>query len=241
MAATLSKYYPDHEPKAGEEFVLKDTLWLPFDNEGLISLHMRGITGPTIEELELAEGKALLEWVDKIPGIVEPMVKSGEITTVVADTISTFMHRLETHFDKVTTDGRDKWGKVFQYAKRLFESLRRLPCNVVWVCHTNELVSMDKQGEAKVAKKQKVVGLPGKFDVIPDIPGKTLKYYRNNSSLILPLLSNTEKGRGTTRNTYPQGNMEYGIEGGGRFAQLLAYEEPADFRPILKKLRAVAA
>jgi len=243
LAASASEFCPEVLP-AEKLVALEDMLWLQIDAGATDGFHEANLLLPdrvinvrkVIAETGSVE-RGLMMALDVARMVLD---KCPEIRYIVTDTLSAADKFICEHWDtncplsrtgeKIVQMG---FGMVFNTHKRFYNRLSLLPCNLITLCHSRVLI--DDGQNTQEAKKRKAEGIPGSFDIVPDITGKARNLYVGNASLELVVMAKKNPRTGKLMRTVaPYGAN--GFEGGTRF-QVLEEEEPAHLGQIFQKIR----
>lgn len=163
--------------------------------------------------------------------IAEKEVLAGRVKTIVVDTISALDEILTVFFRNKGFEKWDLYGNIKIEHMRFAMAIKRLPCNILFVCHARHKGEFDAKDAAGKAQQEKK-NAEGFGNIIPDITGGALNHYRRDASFEFPLMRGVENGI-NGRWFYPQP-----IKGFDTKTRLLLEPViPADWRKVLAAAR----
>ncbi len=219
--ATISEHYRT-------KGILKDMLWFLFDDGGLDGFAECGIDAPVFDFTKLS-GPQLTKALREAYQEAKKMVESGVTKTIVVDSLTVLDKGLLAHLMTLFQKW-DLYNALLKEHSLFFHNIKKLPCHVLFTVHEKFLHDGDDVQNAK----SKAEGLtPGQ--TIMDITGSGARFYRANSSMILPIKT-VHTPQGVERVFLP---WDKTTESKGRFA-CLDKREPADFTLLLAKIQAAA-
>lgn len=244
FCATASEFFPVERLTAKvidptwPVVTLKDMLWILFDNTGLAGLNERRIIVPNIDMTGL-KGKFLSDALREVPSIVAAEQKQNPaLKYVCGDTITSLdIGLLSYYLEKF--DKWDLYNAVLKDHRVFFDGVRGLGLRALWCFHEKFRVpvSDDAKGAAQTKGAAAAAGVElGKSGL--DISGRSLNFYRGQSSLILPV----RRIRTGTGNDFQYIVTPRSAEKDSKTRYMcLADREPANLRAIFQKIEANVA
>ena len=241
-AATVSKYHKGYPAPPGEQIVLKDCLWLPFDTGALDGLAEQGYTVPNIPDLCVLPEKEL-EWKQLLQSSyakVREICNYDLVDHVIVDTASSFdswcMKYIHKRYAKADNK-MDQWQEIKQMHLELFHFLTSLKKNVIVLFHAKPVADWSgKKADTQKADKlrKKADYLPGVTELEMEVTGGARAMWRKQVSMLLPVTRTVSKD-GPIYSLHLTGKD--GMEGGSRFNVGLDSEQPADLKALYNKIK----
>jgi len=198
---------------------LDDLLWLAFDRGATTGMAQQGVRVPMLD-LSAVPAADLQKELTATQQLVEKRVRSGQTTSLVFDTLSA-LDRQILYYNGVVRGltGYDLYRAVLQDHMRFAAPFRTLPCDQIVLCHAKAVSADDTSAKRRVAAA-------GAGDIIPEITGQALNYYRGDATFTFSIQRKPDP-QGTAyffRNAHPS------FEGKTRL--VLPEEMPADWRVV---------
>jgi hypothetical protein len=242
LAATAFGDISDHlTGKSTEKKILKGALWILTDEQGIVSLRVRGLMPEYLidfrEFVTKADGHVgkAIQWMQDMIG----QAAEAGATTAVVDTITSFGAYLERYYihgpgcPKAASGEKNTFGGWLALANKqfeLFETISELGLRALWLAHpqNNKIEEAAEAKKATDADKAKAVvsSTPGDNWIIPAISGRKFREVLTGQCCISGWLR-ADFVNGKRKTTWmPFGGD--GSQGKNRYEGILDREEPAD-------------
>lgn len=203
-AASAARNFPQTIPNKGPIVKLEGILFLQADRGGTDSLRSLGLAADVINISKYTTVHSIRQ----IINAAAEYVKTNGIETLIIDTLSSLDNALLADLTPKFDSGK-KFG-LYQtlLAEHLdtLRTLRSLPCNVVFLCHSKAKATF-KEGEfAEAAQvKELATETPGEFSVRMDLNGKMHEHIMAQCSIVIPTIAEKIGNREPDYCLYPNG------------------------------------
>lgn len=96
---------------------------------------------PPINRYVYSAEEALAAWDE-----ATELVKSGEVQTIVQDSLSMYSVLYVNHLKDSGFSGYDLWGKLADHIQNLVISAQKLPANILWMCQASDPTDVGAAG-----------------------------------------------------------------------------------------------
>lgn len=232
--ASLSHVIPKEVKAAGEPALLDDLLWIGWDDGATLGFAQQGVSVPLIDVAK-TEPQDLLRTIDEIVALAK--VEAPKRHAIVIDTVSELDSKIISYVENVERlDGHDKWASVASKHKRFFGPLMRLPCHVLFLCHSKaemEVTGGSQSAQQQAAQQRRKLAATGGSLVGPAITGSSRDLYRRNVSFVW--FVKQQMVAGGQRGAFFQSEGTADIEGKSRL-RVPGGTAPADWRLVLPQI-----
>jgi hypothetical protein len=219
-----------------QEFtVLDDMIWMLFDNDGLSGLKRLNIDVDYHDMTDIPPDRIVNATEQRLK-LCREQLKSGEKRTLVFDTGTSFSKAILSAVSGLgMEEGPKYWGKVGEYQRRIFDLVKAMPGNVIFIAHVKAVAIYATEGSRQHDSAKATLRGKGlkEGDLRLDIDGSMSDYYVNNFAEIWAVKAT---GNLPNREFYIYPNGIGGIKTKTK-QNCFEKKEPANLQYLFKKIK----
>ena len=215
---------------------LDDMLWFQMDDGATTGMAEQGISVPVIDISGVAAQQLPQELADGVRQAKERSVeltKAGRRLKVVIDTVSALDRKLQYYVGEVLGLTEFNYFRaLLQHHTRFAHPFKEIGCDFIALCHAKAIMDLGT-GTAGQQQKRRLAAA-GAGDIIPDITGQALGFYRGDVTFTFAMHRKTEthtvQGKPQALHAYYFRAADPTFEAKTRM--ILPPEMPADWRVV---------